>query len=371
MSSINREKIVSTLKNIIDYDINKDIVTAGMVSDININDGNIAFALEIDPTQAEQKEPLRQKCEDMVKQIEGVKKVRVALTNKKGSKPMLEKHPVKEREAAKDLKEARKKHMLKTPPQPIKHVKKIISVASGKGGVGKSTVAMNLAIEFSKLGYKTAIADADIYGPSVPKMLGTEQKPEIDPKTNCMIPIIKHGIKSMSIGYIIDTAGAAIWRAPMAIKALNQLLRYTLWNCDGEDVDILVLDLPPGTGDIHITLAESYKVDGAVIVSTPQDIALLDAAKAVVMFEKIEANIFGLVENMSYFKDPESGNISYIFGEGGAKRYAKKANIPFLGEIPLNQNIREAGDEGTPAVIQIEEVAAIFKDIAQQVIAKL
>jgi len=236
---------------------------------------------------------------------------------------------------------------------PLKGVKKIILVASGKGGVGKSTTAVGITMALANKGYKVGIADADIYGPSIPTMLGVNEMPEHN--NGRIKPIIAHGVKCSSIGFLVDAVKAAMWRGPMATKALHQIIRGVDWG----ELDYLIVDLPPGTGDIQISLVQNYFVDGAVIVSTPQDIALADAKRAVQMFNQVGINIIGLVENMAYYED-STGTKNYIFGQGGAVKYAKAQDINVLGQIPLIQNVRESLDKGNA-----DEIYQYYKDVVK------
>lgn len=326
---LNKEAVLAALRQVKD-ESGVDIVEAGLVSSIVIRGDNVGFAISVDIDQAAEKETLRIECEKAVKSIAGVGKVTAVLTSDKpGMLAPEKKYP------------EQTKSVDKSNVRNINGVKNIIIVASGKGGVGKSTVAVNLASALAAKGYKTGIADLDIYGPSVPKMLGLSGKPDIDEK-NRMVPKEKNGIKSVSIGYIVDEESAVIWRSSMALKAMDQMLLGTSWG----EIDFLIIDTPPGTGDIQLSLSKNYNIKGAVIVSTPQEVALLDVKKAINMFRKVHVPVIGIIENMSYFEDPVSGNRSYIFGESGAKKLAEKENLAFLGEIPIRQDIREAADNG-------------------------
>jgi len=253
------------------------------------------------------------------------------------------------------------------PRSPVPGVKHIIVVGSGKGGVGKSTVATNLALAFAAEGLRTGILDADLYGPSIPKLLGIEGKPAVR-EDGIFTPHAAHGLKAMSIGSMLSPGQAVVWRGPMATSALRQLLRETDWG----GLDLLVVDLPPGTGDIQISLFQQAELDGAVIVSTPQDLALIDAQKAIDMIRRLSIPLLGLIENMSYFVAPDTGKRYDIFGHGGAARAAEKFGMPFLGEIPLDMTIRETSDEGRPVMASNPQgpQAAAFRAIAREILSR-
>jgi ATP-binding protein involved in chromosome partitioning len=248
---------------------------------------------------------------------------------------------------------------------PIPGVRRIIAVASGKGGVGKSTVACNLAVSLSRLGLKIGVLDADLYGPSMPKLFGLTAKPEIGPDGQKLIPLERFGVKVMSIGFLIEEGAPVIWRGPMVTSALNQLLREVVWG----ELDALIVDMPPGTGDTQLSMAQNVPLSGVVIVSTPQDLALIDARRGVAMFNKVEVPLLGVVENMSYFLCPHCGARTDVFSHGGARKEADRLGVPFLGEVPLDMVIRENSDDGRPVAASLPDSAqaAAFNEIARRV----
>jgi ATP-binding protein involved in chromosome partitioning len=259
-------------------------------------------------------------------------------------------------------------HAVQKNLQPLAQIRNIIAVASGKGGVGKSTVAVNLALALKAEGAKVGLLDADIYGPSQPQMLGSSDKPT-SPDGKNMNPIIAHGLQAMSIGFLIDSTQPMIWRGPMVTSALMQLLTETRWS----DLDYLIVDMPPGTGDIALTLSQRIPLSGAVIVTTPQDIALLDARKGLEMFKRVEVSVLGVVENMSVFCCPNCGHATAIFGEGGGERLAAETGVPVLGRLPLDARIREQADSGRPTVVADpqSDAAQRYRDIARRTAARL
>lgn len=233
--------------------------------------------------------------------------------------------------------------------KPVEHVRFTVAVASGKGGVGKSTVAVNLACALAAMGLRVGLVDADVYGPSVPRMLGLDADPEVGPDKK-LIPVPAWGVRAMSIGFMVDEGAPMIWRGPMASSAVNQMLHETAWGSEAEPLDVLLIDLPPGTGDVQLTLVQKVALAGAVVVSTPQEIALIDARRAAAMFRKTGVPILGVVENMAFFPDPSTGAPIAIFGRGGARAEAERLRAPFLGEVPIDPALREGGDEGRPLV---------------------
>jgi len=311
-----------------------------MLDGVHVKDGMVQVSLAIRREDAEQLEPLRREIEAKLAALKGVTNAAVVFTA--------------HREAAPPPK----------PPEPVlPGVKSVIAVASGKGGVGKSTVAVNLAVALAQTGLTVGLLDADIYGPSLPRMLGLNRKPQTaDGK---MLPIHAWGIKCMSIGFLVEEETAMVWRGPMVMGALTQMLTQVAWG----ELDVLVIDMPPGTGDAQLTLAQRASLAGAVIVSTPQDIALIDARRGVKMFEQVRVPVLGVVENMSFFACPHCGERTDIFGHGGAAAEAARIGVPFLGAVPLLLAIRETGDAGTPITAATPEspAAQAFRDIAAAV----
>lgn len=325
-----------------------NIVSRDMVRGVQIKDGHVLFSIEVNPADGAVLETLRQDAERAVAALPGVSQVTAVLTAERNSSP------------ANDT--PNDPHgMAKNPPLTLP-IKNIIAVASGKGGVGKSTVAFNLAVALAQAGQSVGLLDADIYGPSVPVLSGICVKPEM--KDGKLVPPEAHGLKLMSMGFMVDGDAPMIWRGPMVQTALYQMLRDVAWGADDTPLDVLVVDMPPGTGDAQLTLAQKVPVTGAVIVSTPQDLALVDARKAIEMFGKTNVSILGLIENMSTHICSACGHEDHIFGHGGAETEATKRGVPFLGAIPLRGDIREQSDKGQP-------VADIFDDIADRLISSL
>lgn len=318
----------------------KDIVALSMVSGLQIADnGDVIFLIEVSPEDGSAMEPMRQQAERVVSELPHVGKVSAILTAQK-----------KAETANNNRNQMPDPHGMNKNPVLELPIKKIIAVASGKGGVGKSTVAINIASQLAKNGHKVGLLDADIYGPSVPLLSGLEgQKPDSD-KDNNIIPLEAYGMKIMSIGFMVDASKALVWRGPMVQSALYQLFRDVKWGTKDEPLDILIVDMPPGTGDAQLTLAQKVPVDGAIIVSTPQDMALLDARKGIEMFNTVGVPVLGIVENMSTHICSNCGHEEHIFGHGGAEEEAEKMGVPFLGAIPLNRDIRTHSDAGKPVV---------------------
>ncbi len=336
MSADLQAAILSALRSVADPDQpGRDIVATGRVDGLSIKDGLVAFALKVDPSRGAALEGLRKSAEQVALQVPGVKRASVVLTA--------------DRQPAQSAPKAAGAHAPKANVGKLElpGIGAVIAVASGKGGVGKSTTAVNLALGLRGLGLDVGLVDADIYGPSLPRMLGLRDfKPQLGSDKR-VLPAFAHGLKCMSIGFFVAEDNPTIWRGPMVQSALQQLIRDTNWGT----LDVLVVDMPPGTGDAQLTLAQQVPLAGAVIVSTPQDIALLDARKGLNMFRKVDVPVLGIVENMSYFCCPNCGHRAEIFGHGGARAEAKALNVPFLGEVPLHLDIRETSDAGTPITV--------------------
>jgi ATP-binding protein involved in chromosome partitioning len=347
-----------------------DIVGAGMVSGLTLREGHIGFAIEVDPTQATVMEPVRKAAEQAIMALPGVLTATVVLTAHRAAPQTAQ--------GAAQRPSAPARPQAHTHGQPggqpgggrlsLPGIKHIIAVASGKGGVGKSTTAVNLALALHVNGLTVGLLDADVYGPSQPRMMGIKGKPT-SKDGKIMEPMANHGVKVMSMGFLIDEETPMIWRGPMVMSAITQLLRDVNWG----ELDVLVCDLPPGTGDTQLTMSQNVPLAGAVIVSTPQDIALLDAKKGLNMFRKVDVPVLGIIENMSYFSCPNCGHRSDIFAHGGARREAERFGVDFLGEIPLDIAIRETSDSGNPIVVSDPRSphAAAYRDIAQKIWAKL
>ncbi|MEE3046970.1 MULTISPECIES: Mrp/NBP35 family ATP-binding protein [Thalassospira] len=365
MTSLNREQIVAALDSVIDPVDGKSITAKDMVQGIDINNEVVNVMIAVDPKRGPALEDLRQAAEKAVAAVNGVTTARVALTAERPA--AASQSAPQQPAAARPAQPGQRPQGAGQKPLELPTVRSIVTVASGKGGVGKSTTSVNLALSLVAKGLKVGLLDADIYGPSLPRMMGLRAaKPTPSSEhQGKMIPPSAFGIRIMSIGFMVDEEQPVIWRGPMAMGALEQLLRDTDWG----DIDVLVVDMPPGTGDIQLSMAQRVPVTGAVIVSTPQDIALLDAKKGLNMFRKVNVPVFGLIENMSYYKCPECGHVDHVFDHGGARKAADELGVPFLGEIPLDLKIRLGADEGKP-IVQTEadgEHAKAYGAIAQKI----
>lgn len=365
-ASVTNDAIQAKLKEIKTPDGRSDLVSANMVSEIFIKDGSVIFSLNVEADEAKAMEPVRQQAERAVLALPGVEKAMVALTAER--KPGTASATAKPNPAPKQPQQPKQRAQGGSARIAVEGVRHIVAVSSAKGGVGKSTSAVNLALALKANGLKVGILDADIYGPSIPRLLGITDKPEMIEGTRTLKPMEAYGIVAMSIGFLVEEDTPMIWRGPMVVSALTQMLRDVAWNINGE-LDVLVVDMPPGTGDIQLTMAQQVPLSGSVIISTPQDLALLDARKGIAMFEKVQIPILGLIENMSYFQCPNCGERHEIFGHGGARQTAADINVPFLGEVPLHIDIRERADSGTPIVATEPDSdhTAIYLNLAQSV----
>ncbi|MDW6025255.1 Mrp/NBP35 family ATP-binding protein [Mesorhizobium sp. BAC0120] len=378
--AITKEAVIEKLKTVRGPDLEGDIVGLGMVSDIFIADAKVFFSITVPAARAQELEPLREAAERAVKSMPGVAGAVVALTAEKKGGGMEARVPP--RPAAPQPRPAPAQAPAARPAAPQGHgpsghregkrgvpgIDAIIAVASGKGGVGKSTTAANLALGLSANGLRVGVLDADIYGPSMPRLLGIRGRPQsVDGKV--LKPMENYGLKVMSMGFLVDEETPMIWRGPMVMSALTQMLREVDWG----PLDILVVDMPPGTGDAQLTMAQSVPLAGAVIVSTPQDLALIDARKGLNMFRKVDVPLLGIVENMSYFVAPDTGKRYDIFGHGGARNEAERLGVTFLGEVPIEMTIRETSDVGAPVVVSAPDgaMAKVYRDIAGKVWERL
>ncbi|MEM7237871.1 MAG: Mrp/NBP35 family ATP-binding protein [Pseudomonadota bacterium] len=356
--SVTKEDVLGALAKIIDPGQGKDIVSAEMVKAPTVSGGNVSFLIEVDPAKGEAMEPIRAAAQSAVEALPGVEKVTAILTahSTEASPPAPSGPPP-------DLGGGARKKPQEPADKKIPGVDRVIAIGSGKGGVGKSTVSANIAVSLVAQGLRVGLLDADVYGPSQPRMLGITGRPS-SPDGTRILPLRNHGVTAMSIGMMVPEGEAVIWRGPMLMGALQQMLGQVEWG----RLDVLLVDLPPGTGDVQLTLSQKAEVTGAVVVSTPQDIALIDARKALNMFEKTETPVLGLIENMSTHICSNCGHEEHIFGHGGARAEAEKLGIPFLGDIPLDMSIRVAGDGGAPIVASnpASPQAQAFLDIAKR-----
>lgn len=392
MAGVTKDQVLDQLKTVTGPDFNSNIVELGLVSDIFIADNKVFFSITVPAARAQELEPLRSAAERVVKAMPDVTGAVVALTAEKKGGPTSDDAPPRPAPIGGTAPATRPAQRPApagaTPPQrvpatsaapahshahghaaaPVKSgvpgVGAIIAVASGKGGVGKSTTAVNLALALQANGHRVGILDADIYGPSMPRLLHISGKPEVV-SGRVLKPMEGYGLKVMSIGFLVDEETPMIWRGPMVMSALTQMLREVQWG----DLDVLVVDMPPGTGDAQLTMAQQVPLAGAVIVSTPQDLALIDARKGLNMFKKVDVPLLGIVENMSYFIAPDTGARYDIFGHGGARKEAERLGVPFLGEVPLVMEIREMSDAGTPVVISNPDgpQTKVYREIAAKV----
>jgi ATP-binding protein involved in chromosome partitioning len=352
--SVTEKSIAQALSAIADPQTGQDIVSAGLVRAVAIESGAVRFVLEIGDRDPGLMEPVRQRAEATVQQLAGVSSVSAAMTApaKQKAPPSLKigRHPTPERAG----------------PQKLPGIDHVIAIASGKGGVGKSTLSANLAVALAMEGRRVGLLDADVYGPSQPRMLGVSGRPA-SPDGKTIIPLRNHGVTMMSLGLMTKEGEAVVWRGPMLMGALQQMLGQVEWG----ELDVLLVDLPPGTGDVQLTLAQKTQLDGAIVISTPQDVALLDARKGIDMFNKTKTPILGLIENMSTHICSNCGHEEHLFGHGGVANEARQLGVPLLAEIPLHIDIRLAADAGTPIVMsQPESPAALaYRDVAKRLVA--
>ncbi|MQB22384.1 iron-sulfur cluster carrier protein ApbC [Agrobacterium tumefaciens] len=358
MAQADKRQIEQALEQVIYPGSDKSIVALGIVSEIFLSDSKAYFSLTVPADRAKELEPLRLAAEKATLGVPGVKAAVVALTA--NSRPSNASHTP----APKAPPAAPRPAPQQQAKAGVPGIGSIIAVASGKGGVGKSTTAVNLALGLQALGLRVGVLDADIYGPSVPRLLGISGRPK-QGEGRTIMPMENYGLKVMSMGFLVDEEAAMIWRGPMVQSALMQMLREVVWG----ELDVLVLDMPPGTGDVQLTIAQQVPLAGAVIVSTPQDLALIDARKGITMFRKVEVPLLGVIENMSYFIAPDTGKRYDIFGHGGAQAEAERIGVPFLGAVPLTMSIRETSDAGTPIVVSEPDgpQAQSYREIARKV----
>lgn len=348
---LSRDEVIGALKRVKGPDLSSDIVSLGMIFDVKISGSKVVLLITVPPERARDLEPLREAAEQVLRDLPGVDEALVALTAHRPPDPSDPKSSARGSSAAPSDAVA--------PGVP--GVGAIVAVASGKGGVGKSTTAVNLALGLQAIGLKVGMLDADIYGPSLPRLLRLKGRPE-PVRGRVLMPLEGYGLKVMSMGFLVDSETAMIWRGPMVTSALTQMLREVAWG----ELDVLVVDMPPGTGDAQLTMAQQVPLAGAVIVSTPQDLALIDARKGINMFKRVNVPVLGIVENMSYFLCPHCGGRTDVFGHGGAASEAARLGVALLGTVPLHSAIRELSDAGTPVVISDPEGehAGIYRSIA-------
>jgi ATP-binding protein involved in chromosome partitioning len=351
---VDESVIMKALGEVAGPDGKTPLTKSGAIGGLTQREGKVYLSIAVDPARAQEFEPMRLAAERALKALPGVASALVTLTAERAPAPVQpgakHAHPPRPR-----------------APESVAGVRNIIAIASGKGGVGKSTTAANLAVAMVKEGWRVGLLDADVFGPSAPRLFGLKDKPSVD--KSFIVPLEAYGVKVISIGLLIEEETAVVWRGPMVMSAITQLLREVAWG----ELDCLIVDMPPGTGDVQLTMAQGAPLAGAIIVSTPQDLALIDARRGVAMFDKVKIPVLGIIENMSYFICPHCGTRSDIFAHGGARREAEKRGVPFLGEVPLDMAIRETSDDGTP-IVAAEPGGAhaeSYRAIARSVIAAL
>jgi ATP-binding protein involved in chromosome partitioning len=364
--SLSKEQVLAALAQV-PSPKGQPLPQAGVLSDVVVSDGKVFFSLTVEAAEVKAWEAVRQRAEAAVKAVPGVSSAMVALTAERSGGQSAAR-PAPQPAQARPHGHAHAGQGPGSAQPGIPGVEAIIAVASGKGGVGKSTTAVNLALGLRDQGLKVGILDADIYGPSLPKLLAIREKPQTI-GGNRLKPIERYGLTVMSIGFLIDEDTPMIWRGPMVMSAITQMLREVEWGT----LDVMVVDMPPGTGDAQLTMAQQVPLKGAVIVSTPQDLALIDARRGVAMFKRVNVPVLGVVENMSYFLCPSCGTRSDIFGHGGAHKEAERLGVPFLGEVPLHMTIRERSDAGLPVVATEPDGphAKIYREIAARVLEQI
>jgi ATP-binding protein involved in chromosome partitioning len=351
----NTDDVMTALKSVAGPDGRTPLSESGVVSGVSIRDSKVFVSISVAPNQAGSAESMRAAAETALKKLPGVAGASVVLTAERPPQPAAPQSAAQTRQPAHPASKGAGQDGIKA----------VIAVSSGKGGVGKSTTAANLAVALARLGLKIGLLDADVFGPSVPKLFALDTKPETTADGASMIPLEKYGVKLMSIGFLVPQDQAVVWRGPLVMSAISQLLRDVAWG----ELDILVVDMPPGTGDVQLSLAQNARLSGAIVVSTPQDLALIDARRGISMFNQVNVPILGVFENMSYFLCPHCGGRSEIFAHGGARAEAEKAGVPFLGEAPLDMAIREGSDAGAPIVAVAPESsqAAPYLALAEKV----
>ena len=366
--SPDRDAVLAALEAIPDPKSGKGLFSAGLVKGLILGEGRAGFMLEVAAADAALYAPVRDAAEAALSQVAGVRRAQIILTAAvDGARPA----GPPSRAGARVATDPKAEVNAMPPAEPLAHVKRVVAVASGKGGVGKSTVAVSLACALAAQGLSVGLLDADVYGPSIPRMMGAAAKPRFE--DGKLIPLEAFDVKMMSIGFLVDEGSPMIWRGPMASSAMRQMIQDVRWGTKDDPLDILIVDLPPGTGDIHLTLIQKLTLDGVVLVSTPQEIALIDARRACAMFGKMTppVPILGVIENMAFFPDPTTGAPIPIFGQGGARAEAIRLGVPFLGEVPIDIGLREGGDAGRPLVAADPQggVAKAFAAMARRLMS--